>query len=361
MDKRYVVVMAGGRGERFWPESRLDSPKQLLPIVGEVSMLAQTLNRLKGLVEPENILVIVHSRQRAAALKACPEVAPDRIIGEPVGRDTAATIALATMLVRREDPEGVFAVLPADAVIKDAAGFVVTIEKAFQIAEASPLLVTIGVPPTSPATGYGYLQKGKKRAGGEATGFDVERFIEKPSQEKAQIYYKESGNYFWNAGIFVWSVGSIAAEIEKSMPDLWMSLQAIDSGLDSGVDLNHLLADLYPSLEKDSIDYAVMEKASGVVMVEADFDWDDVGEWTALARHYAADSNGNVIRGSAHLQQSSDNIVFSSRKGHLVALLGVEDLVVVESDGVTLVCCKNKIQELKALVENVGVEHPHLV
>ena len=363
MADRYVVIMAGGRGERFWPESRLACPKQLLPIVGDQAMLAQTIDRLDGLVPAKDVFVITNVEQRAAVLEVCPELDPAKVIGEPVGRDTAAAVGLATILVARENPNASFAMLPADAVIHNAEGLRSTLETAFAAAEANPVLATVGITAAFPATGYGYIQQAD--ALGEFAGravFNVKRFVEKPDLATAQSYL-DSGDYFWNAGMFVWSVASITAELAKNTPSLWSALQAIDSGLAAGTAIDPLLEAHYPSLEKISVDYAIIEKAENVVMVESGFDWDDVGEWPAVERHYPADESGNVVRGSTHIQDSSNNIVFSRDDDHLIALLGVQDLIVVKTDDATLVCHKDKAQEIKALVQAIGAKEAlkHLV
>ncbi|MGZ0654514.1 mannose-1-phosphate guanylyltransferase [Coraliomargarita sp. W4R53] len=359
MPKRFVVIMAGGRGERFWPESRIARPKQLLPIVGDKAMLAQTIDRLSGLVPAEDVFVITNSEQRNAVLEVCPDLDPNKVIGEPVGRDTAAAVGLATVLVRREDPNASFAMLPADAVIHDAAGLRDTLESAFAAAEAQPVLATIGITASFPATGYGYIQQGD--AMGAFAGrsvYQVQRFVEKPNLETAQSYL-EAGNYFWNAGMFIWSVPSIVAELEKSTPTLWQALQTIDQGLAAGQNIDALLAEHYPNLEKISVDYAIIEKATNVVMVESGFDWDDVGEWPAVARHYPADDNGNVVRGQAELFDAHDNIVYCRDDNHLVALLGVRDLIVVKTEDATLVCHKDKAQEIKELVKKIGAKEAY--
>mgnify|MGYP001340937993 FL=1 len=356
MSKRYVVIMAGGRGERFWPESRTARPKQLLPIVGDKAMLAQTIDRLADLVPAEDVFIITNAEQRDAVLEVCPELDPNKVIGEPVGRDTAAAVGLATVLVRREDPEAVFAMLPADAVIHDAAGLCATLESAFAAAEADPVLATIGITASFPATGYGYIQQGNTLGdyAGQAV-YQVKRFVEKPDLATAQSYL-DAGDYFWNAGMFIWSVSAIVAELEKSTPTLWQALQAIDQGLEAGQEIDALLAQHYPKLEKISVDYAIIEKANNVVMVKSGFDWDDVGEWPAVSRHYPADEAGNVVRGSAELTDASGNIVYSRDDKHLVALLGVEDLIVVRTEDATLVCHKDKAQEIKDLVKKIGAK-----
>ena len=356
MSKRYVVIMAGGRGERFWPESRLARPKQLLPIVGEQAMLTQTVERLGGLIDAKDVFVITNAEQRDAVLEVCPNLDPEKVIGEPMGRDTAAAVGLAAILVRREDPGATFAMLPADAVIHDAAGLRATLETAFEAAESDPVLATIGIKASFAATGYGYIQQADKR--GEFAGrsvYDVKRFVEKPDQARAKEYL-EAGDYFWNAGMFIWSVSAIVAELEKNTPTLWGSLRAIDRGLQEGQHLDALLAKHYPNLEKISVDYAIIEKAANVVMVVSGFDWDDVGEWPAVARHYPADDQGNVVRGNAELADAKNNIIYSRDEEHLVALLGVEDLIVVRTADATLVCHKDKAQDLKELVKTIGAK-----
>ncbi|MGB0334422.1 MAG: mannose-1-phosphate guanylyltransferase [Opitutales bacterium] len=356
MSDRYVVIMAGGRGERFWPESRNARPKQLLPIVGKKAMLAQTVDRLNGLIEPKDVFVITNAEQRAAVLEVCPELDPAKVIGEPMGRDTAAAVALATVLVRRENPEASFAMLPADAVIHDAEGLRSTLNSAFEVAEAKPVVTTIGITASFPATGYGYIQQGDPL--GEYAGravYKVKRFVEKPNLETAQGYL-DSRDYFWNAGMFIWSVPTIVAELKKSTPSLWQALQAVDQGLEAGQSIDSLLADHYPNLEKISVDYAIIEKADNVAMIESGFDWDDVGEWPAVARHYPHNEAGNVVRGQAELLEASDNIVYCRDENHLVALLGVKDLIVVKTEDATLVCHKDKAQEIKELVKRIGTQ-----
>lgn len=357
MGNRYVVIMAGGRGERFWPESRAARPKQLLPIVGDKPMLAQTLDRLRGLVRPDEVFVLTNAEQRPAVLEVCPELDPVKVVGEPVGRDTAAAVGLAAALVRRLDPDGVFAILPADAVIRDEAGFRDTLEAAFAAAEAAPVLATIGIPPAFPATGYGYVRRGERLSGPEDWPvFKVERFVEKPDKATARSYL-ENGDYFWNAGMFVWSVATVLGAIENHAPELRRVLRRIEEGLEGGDALDALLQQHYPGLEKISVDYAILEKAENVVMVESGFDWDDVGEWSAVSRHHGADESGNVVRGGGLLREASGNTVFSrDGGGHLVALLGVEDLVVVHTADATLVCHKDKAQDVKRLVEEIGAD-----
>jgi mannose-1-phosphate guanylyltransferase len=359
---RYVVIMAGGKGERFWPQSRLSRPKHLLPIVGEKPMLTQTVERLGEIVPPENVLIVTNAEQRDAVLDVCPMLPPENVVAEPVGRDTAAAVGLSTLLVAHRDPEAAFAMLPADHVIHDSAGFQSILDTAFSAAEREDALVTVGIKAAYPATGYGYIERGEVvQTVDDRPVYVVEAFKEKPDAETAEAYV-ESGKYYWNAGMFFWRVPVISKEFEAHTPDLWKALGAIREGMEQGTELSTLLETHYPKLEKISVDYAIMEKAKAVRVIESDFDWDDVGEWPAVERHYAKDAKDNVARGDVVIQDGSGNIVMAD-KAHTVALVGVDDLIVVHTKDATLVCRKDKAQDIKKLVKALGEDgqHGHLL
>ena len=359
MNDRYVVIMAGGRGERFWPQSRLKRPKHLLPIVGDSPMLSQTVARLHGLVPPERVFVITNAEQREAVLESCPALLPERVIGEPEGRDTAAAVGLAALLVEEEAGDAAFALLPADHVIEDGEGFRSVLGSAFEAAEGSGNLVTIGIKPTFPSTGYGYLCRGKDLEGAAGRPVSqVDRFVEKPNLQKAEEYL-HAGNYFWNAGMFVWRPSVILSSIREHAPSLSSGLDELRERWKSHGQLEEAMSSVYPSLDRISIDFAVMEKAEGVVMLESAFDWDDVGEWPAIARHYPSDPEGNVFKGSGVGVDSNGNLAFSE-DGHCIALLGVKDLIVVQSGDATLVCHKEHAQQVKDLARLVSEAHPEL-
>jgi len=230
------------------------------------------------------------------------------------------------------------------------------LESAFAAAEADAVLATIGIKADFPATGYGYIQQGSPigKYAGRAV-FAVQRFVEKPNLATAEAYLA-SGDYFWNAGMFVWSVSTIAGELARNTPVLWAAIEAIESGLKAGSQIDELLLEHYPSLEKISIDYAVIEKSDRVVMIESGFDWDDVGAWPALARHYPADDAGNVARGQVEFLEASDNIVFTRDTKHLIALVGVKDLIVIKTEDATLVCHRDQAQKIKTLVQQIGAK-----
>ncbi len=353
MAERFVVIMAGGKGERFWPASRLKRPKHLLPIVGDKPMLTQTVERLEGFVAPDNIFVITNEEQWEGVREVCPSLPEENIVAEPVGRDTAAAVGLAMLMIKQKDPEAALAMLPADAYIKDWAGFQRALSVAFGAAEEASRLVTIGIEPTGPATGYGYIQKGASVSKfDEVDIFKVVEFKEKPDLETAKSYL-ESGDYYWNAGMFVWSVQAISEALDRFTPKLKSGLDEIERRMSEGEKRDPLLAELYPKLEKISVDFAVMEKADNVVTLAATFDWDDVGAWPAIERHFPKDSNGNVADGEAVFKDSSANIAVCP-DGHLLALVGVDELIVVHTPDATLVCKKGEAQKIKDLVKGLS-------
>jgi len=352
MAERFVVIMAGGRGERFWPQSRESTPKHLLPIVGDKPMLTQTVDRVTGVVPAENIFVITTQAQLEGCRQACPDLPLANIVAEPVGRDTAAATGLAMLLVKHRNAGATFAMLPADHVIRDTAEYAKLLNVAFEAAESADVLVTLGIKPGAPETGFGYIHRaGPWRKIGGRDVMQVERFVEKPDHETAQRYYK-SGEYYWNAGMFVWRVPVVEAAFKAHAPELHAGLLKLDAAVKAAGGWAAGLAQVYPSLKKISVDYAVMEKSRNVVVVPATFDWDDVGAWPALAKHLAPDEHGNVLRGHAVVEKGSNNIVIST-DGHLVGAVGVSNLVVVHTPGATLVCPKERAQDIKALLERI--------
>ncbi|EDY84167.1 Nucleotidyl transferase superfamily [Verrucomicrobiia bacterium DG1235] len=291
----------------------------------------------------------------AGVREVCPMLPEANIVAEPVGRDTAAAVGLAMLLVKQRNPSASMAMLPADALISDTDSYQNALDTAFKAAESSPSLVTLGVQPTEPATGYGYIQCGPvKTVIDNRDIFSVRQFKEKPDLDTAKLYL-QSGEYFWNAGMFVWSVDAISAALAEFTPTLKTGLDEIEAGMNEGKDLVALLADLYPKLEKISVDFAIMEKADNVLTLAATFDWDDVGAWPAIERHFPADRAGNVKKGEARFMECSNNIVVAGGE-HLVALVGVEDLIVVTTGDATLICSKDKAQKIKDMVKSLGEE-----
>lgn len=352
MSDRYVVIMAGGKGERFWPASRLATPKHLLPIVGESPMLTQTVERVAGVVPRENIFVITTQAQLAGVRAACPMLPEANLVAEPMGRDTAAAAGLAMLLVKQRNPRAALAMLPADHVIHDVREYGALLDVAFAAAESADVLVTLGIKPTEPATGFGYIeQAGPWKTVSGRDVLAVKRFVEKPDQPTAEAYLA-SGNYFWNAGMFVWRVPVVEAGLRQHAPDLHAGLAAIEAAA-ATQGWTAALASGYPALKKISVDYALMEKSTNVVVVPATFDWDDVGAWPAIANHFPPDAAGNVLRGLAVVEGGSGNIVVSTGD-HLTAVVGASDLIVVRTPDATLVCPKDKAQDIKALLQRLA-------
>lgn len=316
-------------------------------------MLTQTVDRLKGYIDPSRIYVITNSEQLEGVREVCPMLPEENVVAEPVGRDTAAAAGLAMLLIKKENPNASLAMLPADAFIEDHAGFQKALDVAFQAAEASASLITIGIVPTEPATGYGYIQKGSPVASFSGQDvYKVAEFKEKPDLATAEMYV-DSGDYYWNAGMFVWSVDAISDALARFTPTLKAGLDEMGNRLNAGEALATLLEELYPSLEKISIDFAVMEKADNVQTLAATFDWDDVGAWPAIERHFPKDDAGNVSDGTAVFESSARNIAVAP-DGHVIALVGVDDLIVVHTKDATLVCRKDEAQKIKDLVKRLG-------
>ncbi len=351
MSDRFVVIMAGGRGERFWPQSRMTRPKHLLPIVGEKSMLTQTVERLAGVVPKENILVLTTQAQLEGCRQACADLPPENIVAEPMGRDTAAATGLALLLVKRRSPRATFAMLPADHVIHDKPEYRKLLTLAFDAAESEPVLVTLGIKPTEPATGFGYIEVGDQwKKIGNRLVYSARRFVEKPDAKTAQAYLA-SNHYYWNAGMFVWQVPVVEAAFRTHAPGLYAGLAQLEHAGKSGWEA--ALAKLYPTLPRISVDYALMEKSTNVVVVPTTFDWDDVGAWPAIAKHFPQDDHGNVLRGVAVVEHGANNLVVSC-EGHLTAVVGASDLIVVHTPDATLVVPKARAQEIKELLKRLG-------
>lgn len=352
MPQNFVVIIAGGKGERFWPQSRAHRPKHLLPIVGTKPLLEQTLDRVRSIASPKNTFVITSAVQAKAVREVCHKLPADNIIVEPMGRDTAPAVALAAAVVGARDPQGIFAVLPADHVIHDGKSYERDLRAAFAAATEKPVMVTIGIEPTEPATGFGYIQRGDKwKSFDRRPVYQVKRFVEKPSLEVAQGYLK-SGDYVWNAGMFVWSVPVVETALQQFAPELHAGLQPVRTALAKKRPLASVLKKVYPTLTKISVDYALLEKSTNVVVLPSSFDWDDVGAWPAVPRHYDKDTAGNVTRGLAIIEDGSNNIVFCE-DGHLTGVLGASDLIIVHTKDATLVAPKSKAQEIKKLLKRI--------
>jgi mannose-1-phosphate guanylyltransferase len=347
MAGRYAIIMAGGKGERFWPLSTSKRPKQLLALVGDKPLIAQAVDRLDGLVPPENVFVVTNADLVDATRAAAPQLPPENIVGEPMGRDTAAAVACGGALVKARDENGVFAVLTADQVMGDLDVFKATLRGGMDLAEQNDILVTIGIQPTYPATGFGYIESGDDFETAQGVEFrKADRFVEKPDEATAAEYLS-TGKFYWNSGMFIWSVPSLEKAFSAHCPEMKELMDsltgyAIDGKIVDGMDAT------YPALGKISVDYALMEKADNIVMACGTFYWDDVGAWPALESHFEQDEDSNTKIGQVETLDAEGNIILS--KDHLTAVIGVKDLVVVQADGVTLVCPKDRAQDIKKMV-----------
>lgn len=349
-DKFYAVIMAGGKGERFWPLSSSKTPKQVLPLISDRPMIAMTVDYIKDLIPFERILIVTNASLVDITKEAVPELPPDNIIGEPVGRDTAAACALGAALVKARCPDAAFCILTADHAISNLEKFRSTINEGLTYALENDVLMTIGIKPTFASTGFGYIESGENiEHSGEIELHKAVRFVEKPNKNTAEEYLA-SGNFLWNSGMFMWSVKSLQKAFESFCPEIYSMAKKVEE-VAWADDFNSVLTEEYNKLEKISIDYAVMEKANNIVVANGAFSWNDIGTWPALADHYEADASGNIVIGTGEHLTSKDNIIVS--RGRLTAVIGVSDLVVVQSEHATLVCHKDKVQDIKAMVNQL--------
>ncbi len=342
----YAVVLAGGSGTRFWPKSRKDQPKQLLDIIGTSPLIAQTLERLEGLFTRERVLVVTQARQLEGVRRHI-DLPEENLLGEPYSRNTAAAIGLAALeLKRREGEEAVFAVLPSDHYIDDLDAFLKTLLLAKEVARMG-FLVTIGIRPRYPETGYGYLELGEPLLDLGFQGiYHVKRFVEKPDLPTAARYV-EQGTFLWNSGTFVWQVQTLLEAIARHLPDLHRGLQRIEQADHDPDEIERIYKDL-PDI---SIDYGVMEKADNCAVVIGDYGWSDVGSWSALAELLEKDERGNVRRGEVVAVDCSNSVLYSD--DGLIGALGLRDMVVVYSGGAVLVCPVERSQDVRKVVEKL--------
>lgn len=351
----YVVILAGGSGTRFWPVSRTARPKQLISVIDGPTMLQRTVERILTL-KPKRVLVITNRLQTAETerqLAVYRTSVPIDVIAEPVGRNTAPAVGLAATIIAAHDAEGVMAVLPADHYIRDDEGLRQSLQLAANSAR-NGWLMTLGIVPTSPETGYGYLEADMGLRG--LGPFPVTRFVEKPDRDTA-LAYLEAGTYFWNSGMFVWRADTILAEISRYMPELATQLERMTFGdVWDLADLADQIAEIYAAISGQSIDYGVMEQSERVQMVPADIGWSDVGSWSALPEVTELDAQGTVVTNcSSYVNIDSSGCIVSGN-GNVVATVGVHDLIVVATGDAVLVCPKDRAQDVKKVVEQLTAQ-----
>ena len=344
MRKIKLVIMAGGVGARFWPLSRRSNPKQFLPLFTEKSLIQLTVERLQPLVEPEDVYIVSNRRYRDNLLRMFPRIPEKNLLLEPMQRNTAPCIAFAAGVIARDDPEAVMVILPADHFIGDEKAFLQTIEEAVSLAVKRDLLVTMGIQPTRPETGYGYIQYSKKITG---EAFQVKTFAEKPNLETARRFM-ESGDFLWNSGIFVWRTSVILKAMRSLLPQVFEVAEKIREGFDRE-DFVSFLEQVFQEAPNISIDYGIMEKAGNVAVIRARFPWSDVGSWEETYQMSEKDENANALQGPVVTVDAHGCMVRGSNR--LIALVDVKDLVVVETEDAILITRRQSSQRVKEVVE----------
>lgn len=340
-----AVIMAGGKGERFWPKSRTSCPKQFLSLTADgETMIQKTVKRLEPLVRPEDIFIVTNAAYLGLVSEQLPDVPPANIIAEPCPRNTAPCVGLAAGIIRKQYGDAVMLVLPSDHLIHAEDMYIDTLRKACLAAEDGTNLVTLGITPTYPETGYGYIKY--VRGSGRNGIYCVERFVEKPDLETAREYLREKC-YLWNSGMFIWKASTILANIERYMPELFSGLAPITEAYDTP-QFNPVLQTRFPELPSESIDYGIMEKAENIFTIPGSFGWDDVGSWLALERINRTDADGNYLAGDVVSIGSRDCTVAGGKR--LIAVLGLQDTVVVDTPDALLVCAKNSTQDIKKIL-----------
>jgi mannose-1-phosphate guanylyltransferase len=343
--KLFAIIMAGGVGSRFWPRSKKKIPKQLLKIFGENTMIQDTVERISSIVPNENILIVTNEVQKPGVQEQLPGIPEENIIVETFGRNTAACIGLASIIIQQRDPDAVTFVLPADHIIKDGDSFVNTLKAASKFAYENPALVTIGIVPTRPETGYGYIQIDEESE--KDNVFKVMTFAEKPNYATA-VNFINSGDFFWNSGMFIWKTETILNEIKQHMPDLHEGLQQIKEKLNSQ-DYPDALANIYGQLRSISIDYGIMEKSENVFLVKGKFNWSDVGSWEAVYQLGEKDQDGNVKTGTIYTDMVLDSYIYSPEK--FTAVIGLDDIIVINCNDALLICKRDKAQDVKNIID----------
>lgn len=342
----YAVIMAGGQGTRFWPRSRHKRPKQLLDIVGSESMIQQTVSRISPLI-PEKRIFIVSNEIHVAELKDhIPYIPESNIVVEPVGRNTAPAIGLTSLYIKRANPDAVLVILPSDHLVQKESIFRQTVEKAKLAAEKGDYLITLGMKITSPETGYGYIRMGNIIRDGL---YRVKAFIEKPDKEKAKKFMR-NGGHLWNSGIFIWRADLILRMIKRYLPDLYSSLMEIDKVIGTEKE-KKVIRSIYSEMESVSVDFGILERADNVTVIPSDFEWNDVGSWTALDNIFKKGPHGNIEQAKHVSIDTTNTLVYSPKK--LIATIGIKDLIIVETEDALLVCHKKRAQDVKKLVDKM--------
>lgn len=344
----YCVIMAGGKGSRFWPRSRAPLPKQFLDIFSARTMIQETVQRIGSLVPAERIVIVTGREHAEAIYRQLPEIPRENILIEPIGRNTAPCICLAALWLEKKEPGAVMAVLPADHYISDPQASCRCLESAVEAAQQLDALVTIGITPRSPETGYGYIQYGEETGTYKGLAvYRVQRFHEKPVLEKAREFLAQ-GNFLWNSGMFIWKAATILAEIKTCLPQMYDTLAAVVPHLGTA-QAQQAIDEAYHVIEGISIDYGVMEKSAKAVILKGDFGWSDAGSWSVMYDISDKDAQENVAQGDVIAVDARGSLIYSPKK--LTAVVGLDNIVIVETDDALLVCAKDRAQDVKKVVD----------
>jgi len=346
----YAVIMAGGVGKRFWPRSRKEKPKQFLSILDSKTMIQETVSRLYPVIPKNKIYYLLNPQQKPQLVKQIPKIKNENIILEPFGKNTAPCIGLAAIHLKHFDPDAVMVVLPSDHIIKDKKTFQKALKIGKEIAQDSNGLVTIGITPDRPSTGYGYIQHAEKvsKINGISV-FKVKTFAEKPNKETALLFL-ESGDFVWNSGMFIWKASTILQEIKNHIPELYIGLEKLANYIGKKI-YQQQLEKFYKQIRSISIDYGVMEKAENVFVIKCDFGWNDIGSWDEVYKLSTKDKKGNAIIGKGIAFESKNCFIHSDDE--LVAVVDMENIVVVKAENAILICPRDKTQRVKELVETI--------
>lgn len=353
--KVYNVIMAGGGGTRFWPLSRQEVPKQLINLSGEDALINETINRIDSLASKEDLFIVTNEKQ----VDALKDIVNDKcnfenILPEPSARNTAAAIGFAAFNIMKKHGNGVMCVYPADHYIKNEKEFENILKKAIDVAKDNDKLVTIGITPTFPSTGYGYINFDKENCIGN-DAYEVIEFVEKPNFEVAKSYVA-SNKYVWNSGMFVWKVSKILEDFKRYLPKVYDKLEELSNYMGTDEE-TEAIKRIYPTIPSISIDYGVMERSNDVVVVPGDFGWNDVGSWDSLGAIYPTDSEGNIKRGDIITIDTSNSIIYSDDK--LISTVGINDLIVVSTNDAVMVCRKDRAQDVKKIVDQLKEKDRH--
>ncbi len=345
-----ALIMAGGRGERFWPKSRKNMPKQFLSLTDDgKTMIQLTVERISALVKLDDIYIATNKDYKSLVLEQIPGLPEQNILCEPVGRNTAPCIGLGAIHIAKKYDDAIMFVLPSDHLIKYTNMYLRSLKDAMEVAEKNRNLVTLGITPDYPETGYGYIKFDSRAMEGQA--FKVERFVEKPSLEVAKEYLT-SEEYLWNSGMFIWKISSILKNMEQFMPDTYKGLMRIKEAIGEA-DAEVVLEQEFAAFESQSIDYGIMEKAQDIYILPGTFGWDDVGSWLAVERIKKSNELGNVVNGNIITVETKNCIIQGGRK--LIATVGLEDLIVVDTEDATLICAKDSAGSIKKIIENLKI------